>query len=170
MLDPINTLAAEAAASYPGGVAYTYAAEHALKARVLIVEEGGVAFPQGSNIGAPDDDVTGKWSGILTGAGFEPGMYSWWNAIPCGLDRAANAEDKGRGRSYLTRLIALHDDLHVVVAVGAVAREVVRSTRTSLRILEARSPLRCSNAERERIRDMFIRARLDAYPIGYERH
>ena len=87
MVDPINSLAAEAAAAYPGGVSYTCAAHDALAARILVVEEGGNAFPRGSRIGAPDDDVAGKWRGILHGAGFERGMYSWWSAVPCGLDR-----------------------------------------------------------------------------------
>jgi len=76
MPDAINALAAEAAAAYPGGAAYSYAAQDALTARILVVEEGGVAFPQGSGIGAPDDDMTGKWSGVMNGAGLEPGMYS----------------------------------------------------------------------------------------------
>jgi DNA invertase Pin-like site-specific DNA recombinase len=57
MPDAINALAAEAAAAYPAGAAYSYAAQDALAARILVVEEGGVAFPQGSGIGAPDDDV-----------------------------------------------------------------------------------------------------------------
>jgi len=69
MPDALNALAAEAAAAYPGGAAYSYAAQDAPTVRILIVEEGGVAFPQGSGIGAPDDDMTGKWSGILTGPG-----------------------------------------------------------------------------------------------------
>lgn len=46
MTDAINTLAAEAATDYAGGHAYTYAAQNALAARILIVEEGGVAFPR----------------------------------------------------------------------------------------------------------------------------
>lgn len=169
MLDVINALAAEAAAAYPSGAAYTYAAQDALTARILVVEEGGVAFPRGSNIGAPDDDVTGKWRGILDGAGFEPGMYSWWNAIPCGLDRPLTAEDKGKGRSFLNRAIALHMELYVVIAVGSVAQEVVRATRTSIKVLTTRSPLRSSNAQRVRICDTFGQARLDAYPLGLDR-
>lgn len=169
MSDLINALAAEAASAYPGGVAYTYAARDALTARILVVEEGGPAFPRGSGIGAPEDDVTGKWRGILDAAGFEPGMYSWWNAIPCGLDRPLTAEDKGRGRGYLARAIALHTELEVVIAVGAVAQEVIQATRTRGKVLTTRSPLRSSLAERERIRDTFIRARLDAYPLGLDR-
>ena len=92
MTDAINDLAAEAAAAFPGGVAYAYAAQDAVTARILVVEEGGLAFPRGKDIGAPEDDVTGTWRGILEGAGVEPGMYSWWNAIPCGLDRQPTAD------------------------------------------------------------------------------
>ncbi len=154
MPDAINALAAEAAAAYPAGAAYSYAAQDALTARILVVEEGGVAFPQGSGIGAPDEDVTGKWRGILDGAGFEAGMYSWWNAIPCGLDRPLTAQDKGRGHSYLNRAIALHTEL---------------ATRTRIKVLTTRSPLRSSNAERERIRETFVQARSDAYPLGLDR-
>lgn len=102
MTDVINNLAAESAAAFSGGVAYTYAAHDALAARILVVEEGGSAFPRGSNIGAPGNDPSGKWRGILDGAGFEPGMYSWWNAIPCGLDREPTADDKKRGAKYLS--------------------------------------------------------------------
>ena len=169
MTDPINHLAAEAAAAFPGGTAYAYAAQDALTARILVVEEGGPAFPEGSNIGAPDDDVTGKWSGILEGAGFEPGMYSWWNAIPCGLDRPLTADDKARGRKYLSRVIALHPDLEVVLAVGLVAHQVVGAVGPGARVLKTRSPLRTSAAQREEIRAMFERARLDAYPMGLYR-
>ncbi len=170
MPDPLNALAAEAAAAYPGGAAYSYAAQDALTARILIVEEGGVAFPQGSGIGAPDDDMTGKWSGILNGTGFEPGMYSWWNAIPCGLDRPLSAQDKGRGRGYVNRAIALHKELYVVIAVGAVAQDVVKASRTSIKVLTTRSPLRSSNAQRERVRATFGQARMDAYPLGLDRN
>lgn len=169
MHDVINALAAEAAAAYPGGAPYTYAAQDALTARILVVEEGGVAFPRGSSIGTPDDDVTGKWRGVLDDSGLEPGMYSWWNAIPCGLDRPLTAEDKGRGRRFLNRAIALHPELYVVVAVGSVAQEVVKATRTSIKVLTTRSPLRSSSAERERIRDTFAQARLNAYPLGLAR-
>lgn len=139
-----------------------------LTARILVVEEGGVAFPRGSGIGAPDDDVTGKWCGILDGAGFEPGMYSWWNAVPCGLDRPLTAEDKVKARGFLSRAIALHAQLYVVIAVGSVAQEVAKATRTSIKLLTTRSPLRSSNAERKRISDTFIQARLDAYPVGLD--
>lgn len=166
MTDVINDLAAEAAAASPGGVAYTYAAREALTARILVVEEGGRAFPRGSNIGALEDDSTGKWRGILNGAGFEPGMYSWWNAIPCGLDRRPTAEDKGRGRKYLTRVIDLHTSLEVVLAVGLVAQEVVAAARPPIKVLNTRSPLRTSAEQREDIRKMFERARRDAYPLG----
>lgn len=169
MTDSINHLAAEAAAAFPGGVAYTYAAHDALAARILVVEEGGLAFPRGSNIGAPEDDITGKWSGILDGAGFEPSMYSWWNAIPCGLDREPTAEDKARGRKYLSRVIALHTDLEVVLAVGVVAQEVVDAARLSVKVLKTRSPLRTSSNQREEIRKTFERARRDAYPLGLDR-
>ena len=77
-------LAAEAAANVPGAFAYTYAARDPLAARILVVEEGGLAFPRGSDIGAPEEIITGKWSGILDGAGFEPGMYSWWTIVAVG--------------------------------------------------------------------------------------
>jgi hypothetical protein len=169
MSDPVNALAAEAAAAYPGGAAYSYAAQDALDARILVVEEGGPAFPQGSGIGAPDDDVTGKWSGILDGAGFEPGMYSWWNAIPCGLDRPVTAQDKGRGRGYLIRAVALHRRIDIVIAVRSVAQDVVKAARTGIKVRTTRSPLRCSNAERERIREAFVQARLYSYPFGLDR-
>ncbi len=168
MSDVINGLASEAAAAFPGGFAYTYAAQDALTARILVVEEGGLAFPRGSDIGAPDDDVTGKWSGILDGAGFEPGMYSWWNAIPCGLDRQPTAEDKGRGRKFLSRVVALHPDLEVVVAVGVVAQEVVKAARVDVKVLMTRSPLRTSSDQREEIRKTFERAGKDAYPLGLD--
>ena len=169
MTDPINDLAAEAAAAFPGGSAYVYAAQDALTARILVVEEGGPAFPHGRNIGAPDDDVTVKWNGVLEGAGLEPGMYSWWNAIPCGLDRTLTADDKARGRKYLTRVIALHPDLEVVVAVGAVAHQVVETAGPKARVLKTRSPLRSNAARLEEIRGLFERARLDAYPMGLYR-
>jgi hypothetical protein len=168
MPDDINVLAAEAAAAFPGGVAYTYAAQDALTARILIVEEGGAAFPQGSSIGAPDDDQTGKWHNILEGAGVEPGMYSWWNAIPCGLDRPTTAEDKARGRTFLNRAIAVHTDLCILIAVGAVAHEVVKAAGVNVKVLNPRSPTRSSKAERERIRAAFEEARLYAYPLGLD--
>lgn len=168
MPDVINALAADAALSLPGGTAYTYAAQDALTARILIVEEGGVAFPRGHNIGAPDHDPTGKWRGILEDAGVEPGMYSWWNAIPCGLDRPLTAVDKGKGRSYVKRAVALHPDLYVVVAVGSVAQEVVKAARIGVKVLNTRSPVRSGSAERERIRDTFAQARVDAYPLGLD--
>ena len=168
MPNVIDVLAAEAAATVPGGIAYTYAAQDALTARILVVEEGGLAFPRGSDIGAPDDDVPGKWSGILDGAGFEPGMYSWWNAIPYGLDRQPTAEDKGRGRKYLSRVIALHSDLVVVLAVGVVAQEVVKAANPSINVLTTRSPLRTSADQREEIRKTFERAKRDAYPLGLD--
>jgi len=108
--------------------------------------------------------MTGKWRGILNGAGLEPGMYSWWNAIPCGLGRPLSAQDKGRGRGYLNRAIDLHKELYVVIAVGAVAQDVVKASRTSIKVLTTRSPLRSSNGQRERIRTTFAQARMDAYP------
>lgn len=151
-----------------GSVAYTYAALHPLAARVLVVEEGGRAFQRGSNIGAPDDDVTGKWTPILTGAGLVPGMYSWWNAIPYGLDRQPTADDKGRGRRFLRRAVQLHPDLEVVIAVGVVAQEVVTAARLDVKVLTTRSPLRTSSAQREEIRNTFERARLHAYPSGFD--
>lgn len=135
---------------------------------MLIVEEGGVAFPRGSDIGAPDHGPTGKWRGILEEAGVQPGMYSWWNAIPCGLDRPPTSADKGKGRSYLNRAVALHPHLYVVIAVGAVAHEVVKAARIGVKVLNSRSPIRSGSAERERIRDKFVQARLDAYPLGLD--
>jgi hypothetical protein len=164
MPDVINALASEAAAAFPGGVGYTYAAQDAPTARLLIVEEGGLAFPRGS-ASAPDHDPAGKWRGILD-AGVEPGMYSWWYAIPCGLDRPITVQDKSKGRAYFNRAIALHSDLCVVIAVGSVAQEVVKAARISVKVLTTRSPTRSSNADRERIGDMFVQARLDAYPLG----
>ena len=87
MADPINDLAAEAAASYLDGRAYTYAAPDAMSARILFVEEGGGAFPDGKGIGSPLDVSSHIWwSGIFERAEYLPGMYSWWNAVPCGLD------------------------------------------------------------------------------------
>lgn len=163
----LDALAAEAAATLAGGTAYTYGAVDAASARILVVEQGGAAFPRGSNIGAPDDDVTGKWAPILQGAGFSPGMYSWWNAIPCGLDRPETARDKTLGRRFLSRAIALRDQLFVVLAVGRVAQEVVTSTRMDVTVLTARSPLRTSAVERQRIIDTFVQARLNAYPLGH---
>lgn len=165
MPDVINAPASEAAAAVPGGVAYTYAAQDALTARILIVEEGGLAFPRGVSIGAPNHDP-GKWRGILDGAGVEPGMYSWWNAIPCGLDRPITDKDKDKDKRTWNRAIALHSDLCVVIAVGSVAQEVVKAARISVKVLTTRSPTRSSNADRERIGDMFVQARLDAYPLG----
>ena len=169
MSDAINTLAAQAATDYAGRHAYTYAAQDALAARILIVEEGGVAFPRGSDIGAPGVDPTGKWLGILEEAGVEAGMYSWWNAIPCGLDRPLTPADKAKGRSYLTRAIGLHRDLYVLMAVGSVTHEVVDGARIEVEVLKTRSPVRSSTADRERIRDTFVQARLDAYPLGLDR-
>ncbi len=96
-------------------------------------------------------------------------MYSWWNAIPCGLDRQPTAEDKARGRKYLSRVIAFHTDLQVVLAVGVVAQEVVDATRPSVKVLKARSPLRTNSDQREQIRKTFERARRDAYPLGLDR-
>lgn len=104
----------------------------------------------------------------LTGAGFEPGIYSWWNAIPCGLDRTATALDKGKGRSFLTRAIALHPELYVIIAVGALAQEVVTATPTRVKVLTTRSPQRTSHAERDRIHATFTQARKDAYPLGLD--
>ena len=97
-------------------------------------------------------------------------MYSWWNAIPCGLDRPLSAQDKGRGRGYLNRAMDLHTELYVVIAVGTVAQAVVKDSRTSIRVLTTRSPLRSSDAQRERIRATFVQARMDAYPLGLDRN
>jgi len=93
-------------------------------------------------------------------------MYSWWNAITCGLDRPRSAQDKGRGHGYLNRAIDLHKALYVVIAVGTVAQDVVKASRTSIKVLTTRSPLRSSSAQRERIRAIFGQARMDAYPPG----
>jgi uracil-DNA glycosylase len=67
------------------------------------------------------------------------------------------------------RTIALHADLDVVIAVGSVAQDIVKTIRTSIKVRTTRSPLRSSNAERERIRETFVQARLDAYPLGLDR-
>ena len=96
-------------------------------------------------------------------------MYSWWNAIPCGLDRKVTADDKARGRKYLNRAIALHPDLEVVLAVGLVAQQVVEAASPRVRVLKTRSPLRTNAEQREEIRRAFERARLDAYPVGLHR-
>ena len=56
-----------------------------------------------------------------------------------------------------------------MIAVGAVAQQVVESARPAVRMLKTRSPLRTSAAQREEIRGMFERARLDAYPAGLHR-
>lgn len=168
MPDPINALASEAASDYPGGTAYSYAAQDVLTARILIVEEGGAAFPQGDDIGAPEDDPTSRWHDIFRAAELTPGMYSWWNAIPCGLDRPVTGADRDKGRRYLNRAIALHADLYVVVAVGSVAQSLAAAASTSARVLKTRSPTRSGRAAHERIRETLVRARLDAYPIGLD--
>jgi hypothetical protein len=64
----------------------------------------------------------------------------------------------------------LHTELYVVIAVGAVAQDVVKASRTSIKVLTTRSPLRSSNAQRERIRATFVQARMDAYPLGLDRN
>lgn len=43
--------------------------------------------PPGHRHRRPLTDPSGKWAAILDESGFQAGMYSWWNAIPCGLDR-----------------------------------------------------------------------------------
>lgn len=170
MSNPINALAAEAVDDYPGGFVYTYNAVDALRARILVIEQGGKAFPHGDNIGAPDDDVTGKWAAILGGAGLEPGMYSWWNAIPVGLDRPETVEDKAKAQAYLTRVVALHERLFVIIAVGAVAQGVVnKAARRRIKVVNTRSPLRTNNGQRDDIRDAFADARAYAYPVGLDR-
>jgi hypothetical protein len=55
------------------------------------------------------------------------------------------------------------------MAIGSVAQEIVRDARLSTKVLNTRSPVRSSAAEREQIRDTFIQGRLDAYPLGLER-
>lgn len=169
MSDPINALAAQALDDYPGGFVYTYNAHDALRARILVIEQGGKTFPHGDNIGAPDDDVTGKWAGILDGAGFEPGMYSWWNAIPVGLDRAETVEDKAKAATYVKRAIALHERLFVIIAVGSAAQQVVKKAAGNIKVVGTRSPLRTSNGQRDDIRDAFADARSYAYPVGLDR-
>ena len=95
-------------------------------------------------------------------------MYSWWNAIPCGLDRASTttAADKAKGRGYLSRAIALHERLYVVVAVGAVAHDVVSGVRTDATMCKVRIPLRTSADDRDGIRRTLNQGRLFAYPLG----
>jgi hypothetical protein len=169
MSELINALAATAVDDYPGGIAYTYNALDALRARILVVEQGGKAFPHGDNIGAPDDAGTGKWAGILDGAGLEPGMYSWWNAIPVGLERADTVQDKAKARAYVKRAVALHDRLFVIIAVGSVAQEVVKAVGTNIKVVKSRSPLRTNNGQRDDIREAFAEARAYAYPVGLDR-
>ncbi|MFQ1000864.1 hypothetical protein [Modestobacter sp. SSW1-42] len=69
----------------------------------------------------------------------------------------------------MSRAIALHPDLEVVLAVGLVAQEIVAAARPSARLLKTRSPLRTSADQREEIRRTFERARLDAHPLGLDR-
>ncbi len=47
----LDALADEAAAAVPGGNTYTYGAFNAHAARILVVEEGGAAFPQAPSVG-----------------------------------------------------------------------------------------------------------------------
>jgi len=70
----------------------------------------------------------------------------------------------------MNRAIALHKELYVVIAVGAVAQDVVKASRTSIKVLTTRSPLRSSNAQRERVRATFGQARMNAYPLGLDRN
>lgn len=167
MIDQINVLAEKAVEDYPGATAYGYNALDALDARILVVEQGGSAFPRGDNIGAPDDDETGTWAAVLHGAGLEPGMYSWWNAIPVGLDRPETVQDKSKAQSYLAKAISLHTQLFVVIAVGTVAQQVVKKGGgTRIKVVNTRSPLRTNSAQRENIRQAFAESRAYAYPIG----
>jgi hypothetical protein len=171
--DPINALAAEAAAAYRDGRAYTYAAPDALSARILLVEEGGGAFPEGEGIGSPLDVSSHIWwSGILQRAEYLPGMYSWWNAVPCGLDRPNTVDDLGRGGKFLRRALDLHADLQVVIAVGEAAGKVAATTKAELarrgiKLLKPRSPHHTDNAHRLAIVDVLVEARLYAYPLGF---
>ncbi|MCU1601898.1 MAG: hypothetical protein JWO22_2607 [Frankiales bacterium] len=166
MPDALNALAAEAATRFAGGTAYTYGGQDALSARVLIVEEGGASFPTGKDIGSPTDEAGGKWASVLEEAGLVSGTYSWWNAVPCGLDRKLTADDRARGAGFLRRAVELHTDLHAIVAVGSVTQSVVKAARTGVTTFAARSPLRSSNAERERIVEALVLARKHAYPLG----
>jgi hypothetical protein len=74
-----------------------------------------------------------------------------------------------KGRTFLNRVVALHTDLHVLVAVGSVAHKVVRAANINLKVLNPRSPARSSVAERERIQATFDEARVYAYPVGLDR-
>jgi len=46
----------------------------------------------------------------------------------------------------------------------------VKASRTSIKVLTTRSPLRSSNAQRERIGATFGQARMDVYPLGLDRN
>lgn len=163
MTDPLNVLAVEAAAACPGGRAYDYAAVGALAARMLIVEEGGKAFPDGSRIGSPEDVAAHPlWGDLFARAAIVPGMYSWWNAIPCGLVRALTADDRGRGLKFARRAIELHRDLGVVIVVGEAARIV----KSGPRLTPVRSPHRATLEQRQAIVESLVQARLYAYPLG----
>ncbi len=66
--------------------------------------------------------------------------------------------------------VDLQKELYLVIAVGAAAQDVVKANRTSIKVLTSSSPLRSSNAQRERIRATFVQARMDAYPLGLDRN
>lgn len=162
--DPLYALAAEAAAAYPGGRPYDYAAVDALSARILVVEEGGKAFPDGTGVGSPEDVAAHPlWNDILDRAGYQPGMYSWWNAIPCGLLRDHTADDRARGGKYARRAVDLHTQLEVVITVGE-AKNIVK---TAPRLTPVRSPHRATHRQRDEIVEALVEARRYAYPLGF---
>jgi len=66
--------------------------------------------------------------------------------------------------------VDLQKELYVVIAVGAVAQDVVESSHTSIKVLTTRSPLRSSKAQQEGIRATIVQARMDAYPLGLDRN
>lgn len=168
MTDTINALAAAAAASTPGSRAYTYSAEGALTARILVIEDGGQSFPDGEGIGGATETMTHHvWGEIMMRAGYRPGMWSWWNAIPYGLQRANTAEDRIRGSKYVRRAVDLHEQLEVVIAIGTEAKKIVTSSPTGPRLYKTRSPVRSGHTARQDVVDLLVRARLDAYPAGF---
>lgn len=105
-------------------------------------------------------------------AEYLPGMYSWWNAVPCGLDQANTSDDRGRGAKFLRRALDLHADLQVVIAVGEAAGKVADATkpelsRRGMKFLKSRNSHHTDNAHRLAIADVLVQARMYAYPLGF---
>jgi len=65
-------------------------------------------------------------------------------------------------------LEVVHVQVQVVLAVGVVAREVVKAAKPGVEVLTTRSPMRSSADQREDIRKTVERARRDAYPLGLD--